>query len=181
MKDWTAIFTDAALRSPGIGTWIPCCNEGEMIVGGQVVGRILRAGQSHSVRAPEGEPTYAGEVCPAHTAVQYGSVLFRWGKAEEGHTAGERPGLSLPPGFVEVCAPMAGTLYQQASPGAPAFAPEGAVVNAQVTVGLVEVMKSLNPVRSAVKGRVERWLVADGEPVSSGQVLIWMSPADTSA
>lgn len=179
MKDWIASFTDAAVRSPGIGIWIPSCEVGEMIVGGQIVGHIDRAGLRHTVRAPQGEAVRAAEICPAHTPVEYGSVLYRCGEVQEGRGATATPGLSLPAGFLEVCAPMAGTLYQQASPGAPAFAPEGATVNAQVTVALVEVMKSLNPVRSAVKGRVERWLVADGEPVSSGQVLLWMSPADT--
>lgn len=179
MKDWTAVAGETAVLSPGIGVWIPSCHAGEVIVGGQVVGQIVRAGQAIQVHARPGEASRAGEVCPPHTAVEYGTVLFSWGEAEEREGPHDAVGPSLPEGFVEVCAPMAGTLYQQSSPGAPPFAPVGAAINSQVTVGLIEVMKSLNPVRSAVKGRVERWLVSDGEPVSSGQALLWMSPSDT--
>ena len=179
MKSWIAIASESNVCSPGIGVWIPKCQEGDLVVGGQRIGQIVRAGKSIDVLAPEGEPVRAGGVCPSHTSVEYGSVLFSKGGGSREGEATERPGLSLPAGFVEICAPMAGTLYKQSSPGAPPFAPEGAFVDSQTTVGLVEVMKSLNPVRTAVQGCVERWLVADGEPVSSGQPLLWMRPKDT--
>lgn len=180
MKTWTAIVSNSTVLSPGIGVWIPECREGAMISSGQPLGRILRAGQSIEVLAPVMEPTPVGEVCAAYTAVEYGGVLFSFGLGEARTVDEEASGLRLPAGFVEVCAPMAGTLYQQPSPGAAPFAPIGSTVDAQATLGLVEVMKSLNPVRSAVRGHVERWLVADGEPVSSGQALLWMRPSDTS-
>jgi biotin carboxyl carrier protein len=80
----------------------------------------------------------------------------------------------LPAGATAVISPMAGTLFHQSSPGAPPFAPEGSLVEAQGTLGLIEVMKSLTPVRIAQRGRVLRWLVADGSAVAAGQVLAWI-------
>jgi len=81
---------------------------------------------------------------------------------------------ALPEGATAVISPMSGTLYHQSSPGAPRFAPEGALVGAQETLALIEVMKSLTPVRNAEQGRILRWLAGDGEAVVSGQVIAWI-------
>ena len=84
-----------------------------------------------------------------------------------------------PEGVTVVFAPMAGTLYHQSAPGEPSFAPVGATVENQATLALIEVMKSLTPVRNGHRGRVRRWLVSDGEAVSAGQALVWLDSEST--
>lgn len=176
MNHWVGIASGSGVSSPGIGTWIPACRDGEMISAGQRIGTIIRAGKEWAVCAPSGKCAVASEVCPPHSPVEYGSLLLSWGNADEVSESEERSGMNVPEGVLEVRSAMAGTLYKQPSPGAPAFAAEGVQVDAQNTLGLVEVMKSLNPVRSPVKGRIERWLVDDGDAVSAGDVLLWIRP-----
>jgi biotin carboxyl carrier protein len=109
--------------------------------------------------------------------VEYETVLLEMGVAGRVSAPESAAVEGLPEGIVVLKAPMSGTLFHQASPGTPAFAPEGAEVESQATVAFVEVMKSLTPVRNAQRGRVVRWLVEDGEAVTAGQALVWIEVA----
>ncbi len=124
--------------------------------------------------APKGLDGRAAEIHTARGHVGFGQSILRLAADGESEEVQEISGGTLPDGVVEVCSPMAGTLYHQSSPGAPAFAPVGAEVSVQSTVALVEVMKSLNPVRTDVPGHIERWLVDNGEAVAAGQALLWV-------
>lgn len=73
---------------------------------------------------------------------------------------------------VEVRAPMAGTFYIASEPGAPAFCSPGSDVAAGDVVCIIESMKMMNEIRSEHSGSVVELLVANAEPVSSGQVLM---------
>ena len=42
------------------------------------------------------------------------------------------------------------------------------------TVALIEVMKTFTPIRAAADGVLVRWILADGDAVSPGQVLGWL-------
>jgi biotin carboxyl carrier protein len=94
-------------------------------------------------------------------------------------SASDAENTDVPTDVTVVFAPMAGTLFHQSAPGEPSFAPEGAMVESQATLALIEVMKSLTPVRNGHRGRVRRWLVGDGEAVSAGQALVWVESAST--
>ncbi len=52
----------------------------------------------------------------------------------------------------------------------------GDLVEPGDTVGILEAMKLMNPVRAEAAGKVDRIAVADGEPVEFGQVLITLVP-----
>ncbi len=80
------------------------------------------------------------------------------------------------PGAVAVRAPMEGSFWVRPSPRSPAFVEPGQTVGPGDTLGLVEVVKTFTPVRSTASGTLLRWAVADGEPVSGGQVVAWLRP-----
>jgi acetyl-CoA carboxylase biotin carboxyl carrier protein len=70
-----------------------------------------------------------------------------------------------------VTAPMVGTFYASASPGAKAFVEIGSEVNVGDTLCIIEAMKMMNQIESDKSGRVTAVLVKNGEPVEFGQPL----------
>jgi acetyl-CoA carboxylase biotin carboxyl carrier protein len=78
---------------------------------------------------------------------------------------------------VPILAPLVGTFYTAAQPGAKAFATVGDVVEAGQTVCIVEAMKLMNEVAAGESGKVAEILVENGEPVEFEQVLMYLEPA----
>jgi acetyl-CoA carboxylase biotin carboxyl carrier protein len=70
-----------------------------------------------------------------------------------------------------VTAPMVGTFYTAASPGAKPFVDIGSEVNIGDTLCIIEAMKMMNQIESDKTGRVTAVLVKNGEPVEFGQPL----------
>jgi len=69
-------------------------------------------------------------------------------------------------------APMVGTFYTAASPGAPNFCNVGDTVNEGDTVCIIEAMKILNQIETDKSGVVKAILVENAQPVEFGQPLI---------
>jgi len=74
------------------------------------------------------------------------------------------------PGTVK--APMVGTAYLAAQPGAPPFVKAGDAVAEGQVILIIEAMKVMNQIRSPKAGRLARVLVEDGAPVEFGQALM---------
>jgi acetyl-CoA carboxylase biotin carboxyl carrier protein len=70
-----------------------------------------------------------------------------------------------------VTAPMVGTFYAAATPGAKPFVEIGSEVNVGDTLCIIEAMKMMNQIESDKAGRVTAILVKNGEPVEFGQPL----------
>ena len=70
-----------------------------------------------------------------------------------------------------VTAPMVGTFYSAATPGAKAFVDIGSEVKIGDTLCIIEAMKMMNQIESDKAGRVTGVLVKNGEPVEFGQPL----------
>jgi acetyl-CoA carboxylase biotin carboxyl carrier protein len=70
-----------------------------------------------------------------------------------------------------VTAPMVGTFYSAATPGAKPFVDIGSEVNIGDTLCIIEAMKMMNQIESDKAGRVTGVLVKNGEPVEFGQPL----------
>ncbi len=83
--------------------------------------------------------------------------------------AGPVPG-ALPPGHV-VRAPMVGTFYTSASPGAASFVKVGQAVKAGDTIGIIEAMKMFNQIEADVAGNVVAILAENGQPVEFDEPL----------
>jgi acetyl-CoA carboxylase biotin carboxyl carrier protein len=77
---------------------------------------------------------------------------------------------------VPVLAPLVGTFYRSAQPGAKPFAEEGDVVEAGQTVCIVEAMKLMNEIGAGESGKVVSIEVQDGDPVEFEQVLMYLEP-----
>jgi acetyl-CoA carboxylase biotin carboxyl carrier protein len=82
--------------------------------------------------------------------------------APSGPTAGE----------VDVRAPLLGNFYSAPRPGDPPFVIVGDRVGEDTTIGIIEVMKLMNPIRAGVAGTVTALLAEDGKAVEEGQALI---------
>lgn len=70
-----------------------------------------------------------------------------------------------------VTAPIIGVFYRSPSPGAPPFVEPGATVGPHTTIGIIEVMKLMNPVTAGAVGTLTEFLVADNAQVEFGQPL----------
>ncbi len=84
---------------------------------------------------------------------------------------------AIPPGMVPITAPILGTFYVAPEPGAPPFVKVGDTITEDTTVGLIEVMKVFNSVRSGVKGVVTEVVAQNGQFVEHGQTLLLVKPA----
>ena len=71
-----------------------------------------------------------------------------------------------------VNAPMVGTFYTAASPGAPDFCKVGDSVSEGDTVCIIEAMKILNQIEADKSGVVKAILVDNAQPVEFGQPLV---------
>ena len=79
-------------------------------------------------------------------------------------------------GTVPIPAPMVGTFYATPEPGAAPFVKLGDHVDAETTVGLVEVMKVFNAVSSGTAGTIDEVCVESGQFVEHGQTLFLVRP-----
>ena len=73
--------------------------------------------------------------------------------------------------------PLAGTFYRAPAPGARPFVEVGAAVAAGEQVGIVEVMKLMNSIKSPAKGTVRQILAENETMVKMGQTLMIIEPA----
>lgn len=80
------------------------------------------------------------------------------------------------PDLVEITAPIVGIFYAAPEPGAPPFVDIGTEVDADATVGLIEVMKVFNGIKSGVAGTIVERLVEDSGFVEFGQPLFLVRP-----
>jgi len=72
----------------------------------------------------------------------------------------------------EVAAPMVGTFYASASPGASPYVQVGDRVNEGDTLCIIEAMKMMNQIEADVSGVIKSIRVQNGEPVEYGQTLV---------
>jgi acetyl-CoA carboxylase biotin carboxyl carrier protein len=68
--------------------------------------------------------------------------------------------------------PMPGTFYRRPSPDEEPFVNEGDRVSSGDIVGLVEVMKNFNEVKSDQDGVIESFLVENEDAVEAGQDIV---------
>ncbi len=121
---------------------------------GEEVVRLSRVPKS-AAPAPAAAPAAAAPVAVAAAPVQASAA-----PAATAPPAAD----ALPAGHV-VKAPMVGTFYASATPGAPAFASVGQQVAAGDTLGVIEAMKMFNQIEAEVAGTVKAILVENGQPV----------------
>jgi acetyl-CoA carboxylase biotin carboxyl carrier protein len=77
-----------------------------------------------------------------------------------------------------VLAPLVGTFYRAAQPGAKPFVEVGETVDAGQTVCIVEAMKMMNEVVAGESGKVAEITVENGQWVEFEQVLMYLEPPE---
>jgi acetyl-CoA carboxylase biotin carboxyl carrier protein len=70
-----------------------------------------------------------------------------------------------------VAAPMVGTFYASASPGAKAFVEIGTEVKEGQVLCIIEAMKMMNQIESDKSGKITAIMATNGDPVEFGQPL----------
>jgi acetyl-CoA carboxylase biotin carboxyl carrier protein len=108
-----------------------------------------------------------------------GDVSVRLRRPTPDHHGGEiRPenesltSTALDPPEILITAPMIGTFYAAATPGAQPFVAEGDDVYIGQTIGIIEAMKIMNEITADRAGIVEAILVGNGQPVEYGSPLM---------
>ena len=79
-------------------------------------------------------------------------------------------------GLLEIVSPMVGIFYFSPRPGEPPFIKSGSKVVEETVIGIIEVMKLMNTVRSGVKGEIAEILVKNGAAVEYGETLMRVRP-----
>jgi acetyl-CoA carboxylase biotin carboxyl carrier protein len=77
----------------------------------------------------------------------------------------------LPDNVEEFTAPLVGTFYRAAKPGAEAFVKEGDTVDADTTLCIIEAMKVMNEIKAECEGVISKILIENGESCEYGQPL----------
>ena len=95
----------------------------------------------------------------------------RAAKAEPPPPLGQEAGAARV-GEIDVPAPLLGNFYAAPRPGDPPFVQPGDTVDEETVIGIIEVMKLMNPIRAGVSGTVVAILAADGTAVAEGQPLL---------
>ncbi len=75
------------------------------------------------------------------------------------------------PGIQIIKSPMVGTFYRSPTPEAKPFVEEGAVVQPDSVVCIVEAMKLMNEIHAEVKGTIVAVIAENGKPIEFGQPL----------
>jgi acetyl-CoA carboxylase biotin carboxyl carrier protein len=75
-------------------------------------------------------------------------------------------------GEVDVPAPLLGNFYEAPRPGDPPFVKPGDTVTEEIVIGIIEVMKLMNPIRAGVAGTVVAILAQNGAAIEEGEALI---------
>ena len=79
-------------------------------------------------------------------------------------------------GLHTVKSPIVGTFYEAPSPGAPAYAKPGDIVESGQILCIVEAMKLMNEIEADAAGEIVKRLVNSGQPVEYGQPLFLIRP-----
>jgi acetyl-CoA carboxylase biotin carboxyl carrier protein len=80
------------------------------------------------------------------------------------------------PARAEVRAHMVGPFHRSREPDGPVLVEEGDRVEAGAPLGVIETLGMATEVEAPAAGRLERFLVEDGQPVEFGQVVAVIEP-----
>jgi acetyl-CoA carboxylase biotin carboxyl carrier protein len=161
---------------------------------GSTVQRFAVAAGDYKIEIERGFPPAAAG---GSVAAAGGADASAGGAGIQSHpvAAGAGPGFGVAPGArmasgvfnigdlqqdnrIPVLAPLVGTFYEAAQPGAKAFAEVGSNVEPGQTVCIVEAMKMMNEVAAGEGGKVAEILVKNGDWVEFEQVLMYLEPGD---
>lgn len=97
-------------------------------------------------------------------------------KQQETQNAPAKNGESKEIDGIAIKSPMLGTFYRAPVPGEAPFVEVGSKVNADDIIGIIDVMKLMNTIKSGYRGVVKEICVENEQMVEFGQVLMVIDP-----
>lgn len=170
------------LRAPKLGRWSDRPEGGSDMAPGSTAGTLTQIARRFTLVIPEG---VSGRVDyeprpEAAVPVEFGQPLFRvvphaTGAAHASAKTKDAPRAGS--GTVEIVAPTDGVFYRAPSAGAAPYVAPGDRLRSGQAVGLIEVMKTFNPIAYGGPGLPDEAVVvdvvaADGVEVRAGQALV---------
>ncbi len=174
------------ILAPKVGIWINQPRNRSLLAGKAEIGALRCQTRRFILQLPKGvsgrfsETTRRDRSAP----VEYGELLFvlepidsALNDANDSRESSTATGDKLPKGCLAVTAPTDGVFYARPAPDAPAFVTVGDNIGLGHTIGLVEVMKTFNPIlyggqdlpdeAEVVEVRAE-----DGSEIRAGEILL---------
>jgi acetyl-CoA carboxylase biotin carboxyl carrier protein len=177
------------VRSPGVGMFGAAPRLGEVVVEGSRAGLLTTLGKRSEVVIPAATTGRVAERLITHLRepVEHGQVLLRLLPVHAEEIGADVEGATtsvdgLPEGTFAITSPTHGMFYRRPSPDAPAYVEPGQVVEAGVTIALVEVMKCFSAITYGGPGLPPRAEVVeiranDSSEVEADQLLFVMRPS----
>ena len=169
------------VRAPAVGIVTTLPDDGALVGPGSSAGELLQLRRRFRLVLPEGAEGRVAAASRADRAfaVAYGDVLFTLAPVAASRAKAPARGARSPAsaGGAAVVAPTAGVFYRSPSAGAAPYVAPGDRVRRGQHVGLIEVMKTFNPIAYGGAGmpdeaEVVEILAGDGEEVRAGQPLV---------
>ncbi len=173
------------LLAPAVGWWQQAPARGALLKEGERAGVLLALGLTRDVLVPPGVRGRVAEEPPRlrREPVEFGQVLLLLQPLADAAGAPAAPASEATTGGRLLCASQAGRFWRRPDPAAPDFIAAGEIAEVGRTLGLLEVMKTFQPVPYRAEGglparaRLLRWRVADGAEVAEGEALAEFEPA----
>lgn len=115
---------------------------------------------------------------PAPASVPFAQISVPATAPNASDTAGsstDEPDLTDPT-LKAVSAPIVGTYYEAASPGADSFVRAGDHIKPGKVLCIIESMKLMNEIEAEISGTIVKCLVENGQPVEYGETLFLVKP-----
>ncbi|AZN73317.1 acetyl-CoA carboxylase biotin carboxyl carrier protein subunit [Georhizobium profundi] len=143
---------------------------GDLRLSASMTGALPASAPIDRAFAPAPSPAPASSPAPA--AASSPAAPTPASNTQPGHKASGPADSDL----VEITAPIVGIFYTAPEPGVPPFVEIGTEVGPDTNVGLIEVMKVFNGIKSGVAGTIVERLVEDSGFVEFGQPLFLVRP-----
>ncbi len=168
------------MLAPDVGLYAKAPERGNRRGPGETAGVLIVLERSYRLLLPEGVAGFVDSPPPErkHLPVEHGEVLFRLVPDAEGAPPAAASAEGEATSGLVVRAQQAGRFWRRPDPDSPVFVEDGEALKPGRTLGLLEVMKTFNPVKYEAGGGlpeaavVRRFHVADGEDVEEGQPLL---------
>ena len=178
MAEIKALLRESSILAPRVGVFVPGVRPGDGLAAGRVIGSLFVLNRRFDVLCPS---KARGEVASVagKGPVEYGKRLIEVGSrsatASDGADEADGPA-GATTGDYEVKTPIDGIFYRRPTPDSSPYVEEGDIIELGATLGLVEVMKTFNPIRYTASAAPERAKIVEIVPedmaeVQAGSVL----------